>query len=328
MRIPLILACPGRLRGSHVLDGLVSAVDLAPTLLDLLGVEGASGLDGVSQLAGPVDPGRAVYMESAAPYLQNGWAPLYGLRRGRDKYILAPRPEYYDLSGDPGELENLDVSASGEVAAARDALAAELEARLERQPPLEHSARDGGLLDAEAARRLEALGYVGGSGPDEPPSLADPKDMLPVLERVNRSALLLQDGRVDEALAVAEEAAALSPRDRRVLQTLGLARLYSGDGSGAEQAFRAYLEIRPSADIASLLAQILIRDDRREEAHLLLDEAERLDPEHGVTYLARGDLLVREGRLDEAIEQYERARTTDPTLSSAVESSLAAISGR
>ena len=66
-----------------------------------------------------------------------GWAPLHGLRRVDDKYILAPTPEYYDLRADPDEERNLHDEADA---------AGELSARLLR--------RLGGSLEATSARDL------------------------------------------------------------------------------------------------------------------------------------------------------------------------------
>ena len=63
------------------------------------------------------------------PLVHYGWSDLRALRDGRWKYILAPRPELYDLERDPGERQNL---ADAEPARAR-ALRAGLEQRLRQE---------------------------------------------------------------------------------------------------------------------------------------------------------------------------------------------------
>jgi Flp pilus assembly protein TadD len=122
----------------------------------------------------------------------------------------------------------------------------------------------------------------------------------------------LAAGRLAEARALAERAAARSPHDRTVLHTLAKIDLRQGRLKDAEDALRAFRAIQPKADASILLAQILILDGRLDEAGRLLDEALGLDPLHGGVYIARGDLLAREGRKDEARASYERAREVDP----------------
>ena len=64
------------------------------------------------------DPGElARYEWASAPGVEvvPHHAPLYGLRRRNVKYIKAPRPEFYDLRDDPGELNNLYGAARPEI---------------------------------------------------------------------------------------------------------------------------------------------------------------------------------------------------------------------
>jgi Flp pilus assembly protein TadD len=168
-------------------------------------------------------------------------------------------------------------------------------------------------LDAETRERLQALGYLGGAGAGilRGP-LADPKDMIDVASLVVDAGALLSAGRAAEALELARRASARSPHDRTVLHTLAKIDLRLGRLGDAEDALRAYRAIQPKADTSILLAQILILDGRLDEAGRLLDEAEGLDPLHGGVYIARGDLLAREGRTEEARASYERARKVDP----------------
>jgi len=108
VRVPLVFSNPRLFPKPAVVDGaVVSLADVAPTLLDLLGVEDPPDRDGVSLLATKADPRRGVYVESLVPWLDFGWAPLFGLRTLRESYVLAPRPECYDLRTDPEERRNL-----------------------------------------------------------------------------------------------------------------------------------------------------------------------------------------------------------------------------
>ncbi|MHC4773857.1 MAG: sulfatase, partial [Planctomycetota bacterium] len=129
MRVPLIIHAPGIVSPGLVIDeAAVGIVDLMPTILDLLGLDAVESCDGRSALAGGLDPERVLYIETLSPQLNDGWAPLYGLRRVADKYIDAPGPEYYDLTADPAELNNLwpegPEAARGLAARLEDMLAA------------------------------------------------------------------------------------------------------------------------------------------------------------------------------------------------------------
>jgi arylsulfatase A-like enzyme len=315
-RVPLILANRRLFPRPDVVDGtVVSLADLAPTLVDLLGVEDPPARDGLSLIATKPDPRRSAYMESVVPYADFGWAPLFGLRRLRETYVLAPRPECYDLRSDPGEQRDLLAPRSGK----RGACAAQaqlLDRMLARLPPYEPAVAGARPLDPETRERLQALGYLGGAGaggrgPLADP-LADPKDMIDVASLILDANALLSSGRATEAREIAERAAGRSPHDRTVLLTTAKIDLRLGRLKDAEASLRAFHAIQPKADASILLAQILILDGRLDEAGRLLDEAERLDPLHGGVHIARGDLLAREGKKEEARASYERARRVDP----------------
>jgi arylsulfatase A-like enzyme/Flp pilus assembly protein TadD len=330
LRVPFLLAVPGAPAAAGVEDGVVSQVDLVPTLLDLVGVKvgetSGPGLDSRSLVGAPPAGDRAVYAESFTPFLDYGWAPLRALRRRDDKAILAPRPEYYDLRKDPGERADLG-SADGPTAAARDALLQTLRTMEERSlagPPAADVA-------PEVRERLAALGYAGGAGPAGPAGgvLRDPKDMIGVSQKLIQANALLTEGRVREALAVVSVAARESPNDRSVLYAQGKIYLRLGRLPDAERVLRAFREIRPKADASLLLAQILILDGRYPEAAALLDEAESLDPRHGGIFIARGDMEARQGRPADARRSFEKARAVDPYRAASVAAArLAALDAK
>jgi len=127
LRVPLVMWAPGHIR-SGAFDETMRLVDIAPTVLDLLGLPPFANVDGRSVrpfVSGerPFDhPGS--YFEALNANLTRNWAPLTGLVRQRLKVIDLPIPELYDLSADPGEQHNLYASQRER---ARD-----LEARLDQ----------------------------------------------------------------------------------------------------------------------------------------------------------------------------------------------------
>lgn len=320
MRVPLIISCPGLFQGPHVVDEVVvSIADILPTVLALLGIEDTHARDGSSLLTAHTNRERLIYMETFAPYLDNGWSPLFGLRRHHDKYILAPTPEYYDLRSDPTEMRNIHDTVSGAGLAARTLLSETLSSRLADAPSFQAVAASPKALDPDTRHRLETLGYAGtiAEVDQNDGQLPDPKEMMPVLHALDRANGLATAGRHDQALAIIKKVVARTPRDPTVLLTLGKLYIHMDRVPEAEQTLRRANAIRPTATVSIFLAQIGLADGRLSEAAGLLDQAEALEPLHGGIYLARGDLFALQRRPDEAIAAYEHAERVDPYRASA-----------
>ncbi len=113
LRVPLVIAIPGRREAGLRVSSPVGLVDLAPTLLELAGLPVLGAIDGRS-LVSWVETGKADDPERT--YLSYAWDTKQGvaLRRGWHKLVmrdslLASRaqPELFDLRADPGENHNL-----------------------------------------------------------------------------------------------------------------------------------------------------------------------------------------------------------------------------
>ncbi len=108
VRVPLIMRWPGQLAPSRVFEP-VSHLDLAPTVLDLLGSANASrGMDGSSLL--PVMNEDAAAHPIFADYLAIGpCVPCRMIRKGDFKFMYTHGHDerLFDLSRDPDEEKNL-----------------------------------------------------------------------------------------------------------------------------------------------------------------------------------------------------------------------------
>src|SRR6185437_13168956 len=80
-----------------------SLLDVAPTILEAVGIPPASTMQGHS-LRGA---NREVYSENHYAETHFDCSFISALRIGRYKYIDAPKPELYDLLADPGEQRNI-----------------------------------------------------------------------------------------------------------------------------------------------------------------------------------------------------------------------------
>ncbi|HEY7474502.1 MAG TPA: sulfatase [Vicinamibacterales bacterium] len=185
VRVPLIIRWPG-IAPRRVGD-LAQLIDLAPTVLALQGFT-APPMDGVSLarvLQGRYSDGRFAYAESMYP-LQHGWSALQSVRQGRYKFIEAPRPELYDLVGDPGEVRNLYEK--------QPAIAAQLQSLLRTFGPAGLS--KGAPADGASRDRLAALGYTASStSPSNavPAIWPDPKDTIGVYNELTEQRMKQRD---------------------------------------------------------------------------------------------------------------------------------------
>ena len=170
LHVPLLLAIPGGARGVRIAEQ-VGTVDIVPTLLELLGLPPADGVQGRSLVELIEHPGRPAenrrpyYAESLSPRLSYGWGEQRALFTEQWKLLFGPRVELYDLRQDRRELRNLAPADPTE------RLTAALESFVNK------NARAGAVgavseIDPETRKRLAALGYLSAGG-KEPSATVD-----------------------------------------------------------------------------------------------------------------------------------------------------------
>jgi len=160
--VPLVLAAPGRLPAGLEVKQLVRQVDITPTLLDLLGLDVPSGLDGVSLLPAALagtDLGLEAFLEAFGHVRGTPRDRRSGWRTSAWKYIVAPYAadvpeELYDLGADPRERRNVAARDPGRAALFR-ARVASIEATAPASAP-ELSAQERAVVE----QRLRDLGYL------------------------------------------------------------------------------------------------------------------------------------------------------------------------
>ena len=110
-RVPLVIVRPDAARKGHVSRTPVSLIDIAPTILDLVGVPASERLDIdgeslISILDGRERPQRAVFSEM---HSEGVYATCFMVRKGKYKYIYIHEhdEQLFDLEKDPEEWDNL-----------------------------------------------------------------------------------------------------------------------------------------------------------------------------------------------------------------------------
>ncbi len=307
LRVPLIVRYPGTVRAGLRLSGAVSGIDLAPTVLDLMGLPPlprAQGKSFASALRNGVETERGpVYAETLYGQRAYGWAALYALRDRTRKYVEAPDPEIYDLATDPGESRNLAARSLGEVARWRERLAA-LTAGM--GPALPGAARE--MVEEQRAKLL-SLGYVSSGSPaagrrDRP----DPKRLVAQNDAFLEARSLISEGRIEEARARLEKVLAADPGNPLALATSGAVLRAMGRPEEGLARLTAAAKSAPGVyEIERNLGSALRDAKRPRDAAAAYRAAIAIHPSSADAHFGLGEALHEQGEAAGAIVEYRRA---------------------
>ncbi|MCH2113093.1 MAG: hypothetical protein MK213_09565, partial [Planctomycetes bacterium] len=165
LHVPMVVRAPGLMPAGVRLTGSAPNYSLAPTLLDLAGLQGWPDRDGQSLRAqweendAPL-PGIADLMHPGRSKFLHSW------RKGQAKVLFSYQPEpmqlmVYDLLADPKELSPLFIQSDADSPFAAPAMDAFRMANQSGPPPAKMNE------SAAMTHQLEALGY-GDSDPNRP----------------------------------------------------------------------------------------------------------------------------------------------------------------
>lgn len=298
LRVPLIIHQPRAWKRSWNarVDDPASLLDIAPTILDAIGLPQSGSMKGHSLIAGKGT--GETYAESLYSRNHFGCAALRALRLGRFKYIDAPHPELYDLSIDPSESRNLYATERPRAAAMRQRLMALISAA-----PVPRSAK----LSSDAAHALRSLGYLSGStAASHLASQIDPKDRIDYFELFEHALALASAGRLAESSSLLVKLAEKLPDVVDIRINLGLNQQRLSRFAEAEHEFQRVLERAPLNSQAHFdLALSQFRQHRLDDALRELQAALALEPWYtraeellADIYLEKKDYAQARSRLD------------------------------
>lgn len=324
LHVPLLIKLPGAATVHPRIESRVGLVDIAPTLLQELGIIQPAMMQGKSLLAlmrpsqksaktanaAEQTQDRPEYAETDYPYRAFGWSSLRAWRAGKYLYIDAPRRELYDQSVDPEAAHNLANTAPG----VASTMAAQLD---DFRRKTSRAGQSQAALTPEQAAKLQALGYVS-SGSSKPESQekergADPKDKVEIANALHQGLLEADQEHYREAIPLFEHVLKAEPN-------IALANLQLGHAlNSLEQYDKALpwlqkaVELTPqSAEAHYELGAALGETGDWPGSAKQFEAAVALDPASDELHFNLGSAYEELDRVSDAMKQYQAALEINP----------------
>ena len=316
MHVPLLIVWPGRIGEGLRVSEPVSLVDLAPTILDLLGCAADPGFSGraLTPLLKSTDlVDRACWGEAELPLRGHGWSPQQMLVAQPWKFVRSARPELYNVVDDPRELTNVLDACAG--------VTQDMGVELDRfnQSMRAGKAAAAALSDSER-EILESLGYVAGarnagSETNRLAGMTDVKDRIGAVTWVTEGKSLAAAGRHAEAVKLFRRAVKTAPDQKEYQQYLALSLNATGKRKEAERILRDALASEPdNVEALNRLAIVVFQSGRKREAIDLCHRALEVNPEVAGSHLNLGTFSASVGDSDVAVDAYSTAIRLNPGL--------------
>lgn len=312
VHIPMIWRYPAELK-PRVFDGPARSIDIVPTLLELLKLPPAKEVQGRSlldALKGKRSSDLPQYSESLLSEVGFGMAPLFAVRDAGFKFIRAPKPELYNLRNDPRELRNL-YDSDRRTAAKLDRELTEILDESNRRAlraaaaPMEH----------ETEQSLQALGYLAPRAQREAMSGIDPKDGMPLYNKLEEARHFAQQKKWGDAEKVLQELIATTPRNVSAINILGLVSLRQGKLDLAKEYYSRSLALDPGQfRVLGILGALQLADADYDGADAYFAGAIAVNPRFAEAWANRGFLRALQGDEKGAEEFYQKGIAADPTF--------------
>jgi len=331
MHVPLIIRLPAQLPGqvpektqARTLADPVSLVDLMPTVLEAVGLQVPSQVQGRSLLReirpdpsapdSPANRERTLYGETFLPRIHFNWSELRASENTKYHFIDAPRPELYDLAKDPGEVNNLF--------AEKKAVAEEMHSKLadmirDYSAGKELAEKTG--LDPALMERLKSLGYAAFSGGSDSAitsrELPDPKDRIAAYELISDAIADSQHGRYQESIEKLKSVMKTEPNSVPAHYMQGLNFYHLKMFAAAVDELQKTVQLSPDYALALFnLGMAQAHAGQIDAAIATLQRTLQLDATNFEAAFNLGVAFIQKRQLEPAAEAFRQSITINPEL--------------
>ena len=306
LHVPLIIAGPG-IPAGKVIAQQVRSIDIMPTILAFVKLppgKEAQGLDLLPLIRkGQPLPTDAAYIETLYPRTHLGWSELRGVRTNQWKFILAPRPELYNLKDDPLEDANLE-SREPVIASRMDAQLWSIIGWGKRNEKVVSSP-----MNEQTRQELASLGYASGGQPqviELGTKAPDPKDEIGVLKLLGEVQRLMERRKFARSAQLMAEGLKQDPTNPLGITYLASSFENLGDFPRAIQLYQKAIGMRVQTDqIFSRLGKDYLRTHQLEKAVQAMQRASELNPTDLDNLSNLGAANLQLGRTEEARRAFE-----------------------
>ncbi len=311
IHVPLLVKLPQERFAGRRVTSRVRLVDVAPTILEAVGIPVPEEMQGESLLralrANAAE--RPVYSQTDYPKQGFGWSALSSLREGKYLFVQAPHRELYDVSVDPLEVRN--IAKKNEAIA--DAFAARL-AGMQKDYSSTTSlvGQTANMTPGQTAAlaTLGTLGYVAHNAKDEnaTATATDPKEKIAVANELQDATLLVDTDHPERAIPLLEKVTASDPGIYFAQLELGLAE------ANRKNYFKAVAPLSKATELMaeSALAQyelgvVLFETGDWKSSAIHLEKAVALMPESADAHFSLGSVYARIDRVPDAVHELRAA---------------------
>ncbi len=311
IRVPVVVNLPGKIPSGRELPGVISAVDLMPTILGFANLKIPEKIDG-RDLSEKILKKKKV--ENTTAYTENlflknryNWHPAYSLVSNNYHLIEHGKTELYDIREDPGEENNLADTNPDKVKMLKEQLQRFISAP---SPPSRK-------IETETVeRKLKLLGILENEKEYNFSMTSLSKDEIRTLRNEIISARRARSkGEHLKALDKYTEILDKYPTLPLAKYELGLIYMNIGKREKAKEQ----LKKAASADWKSLkaaalimLAQIFSAQNKLVEAENLLEPAVKIVPKNPAVQTELGNIYAAQGLDSEAERQFRKALELEP----------------
>jgi arylsulfatase A-like enzyme/cytochrome c-type biogenesis protein CcmH/NrfG len=256
LQVPLVVKLPAARRAGETIAAPTGLFDVAPTVLEVLGLDKPAAMTGRSLLGIGGEPARRIYSETFYPKLHFGWSDLHSLVDGAHHLIDGPDPELYDLAADSRETRNLRDGERRVFGELRRELAS-----------YDRTLAPPAALDEETRQAMASLGYLGGAVAADDGPAVDPKAKVGSLRDFRQATEKMASKDYRGAVEALQRTLRENPRMADAWEILGRAYERLGDRDAAIGAYESALKSSGgSSHVAAALASLFLAMNRLDDA--------------------------------------------------------------